>query len=104
MGIINEINIKDLAISFLLEKGYENTEKLIEYIGLRKGEKLNEDLKYSFEKKNKLRENLLYEIDSGIIVSKRYMESIRNLIFCNSPGKEDVTMKLFSRIMKKHIE
>lgn len=66
--------------------------------------KLNQDLKYSFEKKIKLKENLLYEIDSGIIVSKSYMESIRNLVFCNSPGKEDVTMKLFSRIMNKYID
>ena len=88
----------------MLEKGYENTEKIIEYIGLREGEKLNEDLKYSFEQKSKLKENLLYEIGSGIIVSKRYMESIRNLVFCNSPGKEDVTMKLFSKIIKKYTE
>ena len=100
----NEINIKDLAISFLLEKGYENIGARIEYIGLREGEKLNEDLKYSFEKKNKLKENLLYEIDLGLMVNEKYIESVRDLIFCNSPDKEDMTMKLFSRIMKKYIE
>lgn len=99
----NEININDLAKSFLLEKGYKNIEEHIDYVGLREGEKLKEDLKYSFEKKIKLKENLLYEIDSDIIVHKSYMESIRNLVICNSPDKEDVTMKLFLRIMKKYI-
>lgn len=100
----NEINIKDLATSFLLENGHENIGTRIEYIGLREGEKLKEDLKYTFEKKKKLKENLIYEIDLGIIVDEKYLESLTVLTLSNSPGKENMTRKLFLRIMKKYIE
>ena len=99
----NEIIIKDLAASFLLDRGIENISNRIEYVGLRPGEKLNEDLKYSFEKKHELKENLIFEIDSAIIIDENYIEDLKSLILFNSPGNENETKKLFFKIMKNYI-
>ena len=104
MGDYNcELSIKDLAVSFLEKKGCKNIDNHIKYIGLRKGEKICEDLNYKYEVKRKLKNNLLIEVDMNIATSDDYLNNISNLVFQNSPNLEEETERKLTLLMKKYI-
>ncbi len=90
------VRILDLAKRYLRLKGF-NPEEMIEFIGLRPGEKLTEDLRYDFEIPLKVNEVTLIDYWEHLLTLREYLRrgvNIANRILEEPSSAEEVIMKL----------
>lgn len=98
-----EVYIKDIAEIFLKRKGITNANDYIELTRLRKGDKVIEQLFYTFENPINIYENTVFEVGLGKNIDENIDENILNLIHENKHSLQEISKKRLQRMVKIYI-